>query len=370
MKVWKFSKYIVVALVLTIGAGIWAAYGTAEGMSRSAIFPMGEAEQAERFQKHQAEYIWPTSQYDRIAFVNLEKDYYAVQRIVHMENYSSYYRIVDRNDQTIKDLSEYEIEFVWDEDSISGKYSRDYVTACDGTQRQWYVIDRDTLEVYPAGTNFITMHPETGCYMPIHTQGQVFPGYQVRSPEGEILLESDVPIRMASDPGYVIRMPEDQELTQIVDMKSGEVIYESRGTEVIEDYDHGFIVIHGTAPGFDREGNPAMLSCVYLMGPDFKPALDGRLFFSKVNITDQYIYGEAIIDGYLEGEQNRNVADGEWNITVVVYSHEGKLLFEGKKGDAIIDPIRGGTLAVCRRNEPDQDWKYVYVKLTEGGAVS
>ncbi len=367
MKVCKFSKYITAALILTIGAAAWAGYKTAEAFARSPIFPMDAEEQAERFQKHQAEYIWPTSKYDRIAFVNLEKDYYAVQRIVHMEGYPSYYRIVNREGNLIKDLAEYEIEFVWDEDSISGKYSRDYVTACDRTQRQWYVIDRDTLEVYPAGKNFITMHPETGCYMPEHTQGQVFPGYQVRSPEGEVLLESDVRIRMASDPGYIIRMPEDQELTQIVDMESGEVIYESRETEVIEDYDHGFTVIHGTAPGFNREGNPATISCFYVLGPDFKPGLEGRLFSSRVNITDQYIYGEAMVDGYLTGENNREVVDGEWNRTVVVYSHDGQLLFEGEKGDFLLDPMEGGTLAVCRRNEPNQDWKYVYVKLTEGG---
>ena len=370
MKVWKFSKYIAAALVLTIGAAVWAGYETAKAYERSPILPVSEEEQAEDFQKHQAQYIWKTSQYNRVAFVNLEKDYYAVQRVVHMEGYPSYYRIVDRNDNLIKDLAEYEIEFVWGDDSISGLYSRDYVTACDGEQEQWYVIDRDTLEVYPAGTNFITMHPETGCYMPEHTQGQVFPGYQVRSPEGEILLGSDVPIRMASDPGYVIRMPEDQELTQIVDMESGEVLYESWGTEVIEDYDHGFIVIHGTAPGFDREGKPGTLSCFYVLGPDFKPALDGRLFTSRVSITDQYVYGQAMIDGYLTGDNNREVANGQWNHTAAVYNHEGELLFDGKQGDAIIDPIRGGTLAVCRRNKPDQDWKYVYVKLAEGGTAA
>ena len=370
MKVWKFSKYIAAALVLTVGAAVWAGYETAKVYERSPILPVSAEEEAERFQKHQAEYIWSTSKYDRIAFINLEKDYYAVQRIVHMEGYPSYYCIVDRDGTLIKDLAEYEIGFVWDEDSISGLYSRDYVTACDGEQEQWYVIDRDTLEVYPAGTNFITMHPETGCYMPEHTQGQVFPGYQVRSPEGEILLEIDVPIRMASEPGYVIRMPEDQELTQIVDMESGEVLYESRGTEVIEDYDHGFTEINGTAAGINQEGNPGILSCCYVLGPDFKPALDGRLFSSRVTITNQYIYGEAIVDGYLEKEDNLEVVDGEWNRTVVVYSHDGKLLFEGERGDFLLDSMQGDTLPVCRRNTHNRDWKYVYVKLTEGGAAS
>ena len=77
-----------------------------------------------------------------------------------------------------------------------------------------------------------------------------------------------------------------------------------------------------------------------------------------------------MIDGYLTGDNNREVANGQWNHTAAVYNHEGELLFDGKQGDAIIDPIRGGTLAVCRRNKPDQDWKYVYVKLAEGGTAA
>ena len=367
MKVWKFSKYITVALLLTIAAGSTAAFRTVKGMERSPIFPVSSEEQAVQFQKHQAEYIWPTSQYDRVDFINLEKDYYAVQRIIHMEGYPSYYRIVDRNDKTIKDLTEYEIEFVWDGDSITGNYSRDYVTACNGTQRKWYIIDRDTLEVFPAGTNFINMHPETGYYMPEPTQGQTFPGYQVMSPEGEILLESKDPIQMTSDPGYVIRTISNQDVTQLVDMETGEVLYESRGTEAIEDYDHGFLRINGTAPGKDREGNPGTISCCYMLGSDFKPALGGRLFKDRMTVTSEYIYGRAIIGGYLDGEDNREPADGQWNTTVVVYNHDGQLLFEGQQGDLLLEPMQGDTLAVCRRSAPDSDWKYVYVKLTEGG---
>ncbi len=369
MKVWKFSKYITAALVLTVAAGAWAAYRVADSAAQSPILPVSEAERAEAFQKHQAKYIWPTSDYSRLAFINLEKDYYAVQRIIHMEGYPSWYRIVDRNDRTIKDLAEYEIGFVWGNDSISGLYSRDYVTACDDEQDEWYVIDRDTLEVYPAGNNYITMHSETGYYIPSDEGSGT--GYEIRSPEGEVLFRSEDPIRMTSEPGYVIRMPEGQKVTQLVDMETGDVLYESRGTEVIEDYERGFTRINGTAPGIDREGNPGSLSCCYFLGPDFKPALDGRLFSSReIYVTDRYIYGPAFIGGYLEGDNNREAANGQWNHTVVVYNHDGQLLFEGEQGDFLLDPIQGDTLAVRRRNLQTREAKYVYVRLTEGGAVS
>lgn len=368
MKVFRFSKFITAALVLTMAAGGWAAYQTAEELNRSPILPLSEEKETERFQKHQAKYIWPTSEYTRLAFINLEKDYYAVQRVVHMEGYPSYYRIVNRDDRTIKDLTEYEIGFVWDEDSIPGLYSRDYITACDEEQDDWYIIDRDTLEIYPAGKNYITMHPETGYYIP-GVNGEDT-GHQVRSPKGEVLLESEDPIRMTSDTGYVIRLPEDQKLTQLVDMESGEVVYESRGTEVIEDYDHRFTLMNGTAPGWNRADEYGTIGCFYVLGPDFQPALDGRLFKSRVNVTDRYIYGEAIIGGYLDGKDNRDVANGEWNSTVVVYNHDGQLLFEGEQGDFLMDPMQGNTLAIRRTNQQNQDTGYVYVTLTEGGVVS
>ena len=363
MKVWKFSKYITAAVLLTIAVGGWTAYKTVDNLGNSTFFPRNEEERAELLQKRQAQYIWPTSDYYRLSFVNLEKDYYAVQQRTSVYGEPSYYRIVDRNGQTIKDLAEYEISFVWDEYTLYGHYSRDYVTACDEEQEYWYVIDRDTLEVYPAGKNYITMHPETGYYIPESDANYI--GYQVCSPEGEILWESEDPIRMASQPGYLIRMPEGQDVTQIVEMETGAVIYESFGTEVIEDYDHGFIWISGMAPGWNRDGEPAALSCHYLLGPDFKPALDGRIFSSReIYITDEYICGVAFIGGYLDGANNHEVADGQWNHTVVAYDHEGKLLFEGKQGDSLLNPPYGDTLAVYQQNR-----KYMHVKLTEGGAV-
>ena len=262
---------------------------------------------------------------------------------------------------------EYGIEYVHDENSLYGYYSQDYVVALDRESDLSYVINRDTLEVYPTGVNFITMHPVTGYYIPEQNNKDI--GYEVRSPEGEILLESKDPIQMTSDPGYVIRTISNQDVTQLVDMETGEVLYESRGTEAIEDYDHGFLRINGTAPGNDREGNPGTISCCYMLGPDFKPALGGRLFIDRMTVTSEYIYGRAIIGGYLDGEDNRETADGQWNTTVVVYNHDGQLLFEGQQGDLLLEPMQGNTLAVCRRSAPDSDWKYVYVKLTEGGTA-
>ena len=365
MKVWKFSKYIAAALVLTIGAAVWAGYETAKAYERSPILPVSEEEQAEDFQKHQAQYIWKTSQYNRVAFVNLEKDYYAVQRVVHMEGYPSWTGIMNRDGILIKDLSEYGIEYVHDENSLYGYYSQDYVVALDRESDLSYVINRDTLEVYPTGVNFITMHPVTGYYIPEQNNKDI--GYEVRSPEGEILLESKDPIQMTSEPGYVIRTISDQNVTQLMDMETGEVLYESQGKEVIEDYDHGFLRINGTAPGKDREGNPGTISCCYMLGSDFKPALGGRLFKDRMSVTSKYIYGEAIFGGYLDGEDNRETMDGQWNTTVVVYNHDGQLLFEGQQGDFLLEPMQGDTLAVCRRSAPDRDWKYVYVKLAEGG---
>ena len=177
MKVWKFSKYIAAALVLTIGAAVWAGYETAKAYERSPILPVSEEEQAEDFQKHQAQYIWKTSQYNRVAFVNLEKDYYAVQRVVHMEGYPSWTGIMNRDGILIKDLSEYGIEYVHDENSLYGYYSQDYVVALDRESDLSYVINRDTLEVYPTGVNFITMHPVTGYYIPEQNNKDI--GYEV-----------------------------------------------------------------------------------------------------------------------------------------------------------------------------------------------
>ena len=113
MKVWKFSKYIAAALVLTVGIGVWAGLDIKYQYENYDLMPKTGDDLNERILRYKLGNVWGTRKYDHVQVINQEKGWYAVWNY-GWDGYEPC-SIVNTDGELVKSLEEYGISYVWPE---------------------------------------------------------------------------------------------------------------------------------------------------------------------------------------------------------------------------------------------------------------
>lgn len=368
MKVWKFSKYIAAALVLTVATAVWAGMDIKYQYENYDLMPKTGDDLNERILRYKLGNVWGTRKYDHVQVINQEKGWYAVWNY-GWDGYEPC-SIVNADGELVKSLEEYGISYVWPEPvydiMLTGSQDTAYLRAEDRETGLEYFIDRNTLEVFETGQSGVFFHVSGEYYLT--NEGGDY-GRSVLTPQGELVYQASVPLAPTEMKGYIIeKHSRENGADRLIEMASGHILYTAEPGEEIEDYRSGFIVIKTECKGtMDHKS----VTCRYLLDENLQPALDGRLFYI-VYFSDDFIFGVAYIDGYLGSEENQFINGEFYNRTAVAYSLDGQLLFEGKLGDSVAE-YENGTLQIdayiAGARPPKDRHQYINLKkqLEEGG---
>lgn len=346
----KISKYVTIVLVLTLAAAGWLSWKVQDDTQKYGLHPQTREELLDNWARYMTENIWETSKYPFQEVVNREKGYFAVT------DDEGFCRIVDRSGTLIKSLDQYKISHVgtfWIYDYVPEKY----IVGVDrsGAFDEFYLIDRETLELHYIGRNSIIMHPSENYYLEMDENDGGRYIFRVKSIEGEVLCESHLPLKMCTEEGYLI-----ENGARLLELETGEEICRFTDGEQAADYCHGFYVMKGN--GTEK----ALKHDRYLLDGLLQPAFDGRIFYAGPYFTENYVYGRVYSSGYLGCDPScftDAMDDSRCLLTCAVYTHDGKLVYEGERNSRI-EVIRNHTAVV---EHAHGERRYEYINLTELG---
>jgi len=389
----RISKYITIVLVLTLAAAGWLGWSIKSYTSENAVLAATEGEMKKEWIRYQMATFWGTRNYGFGCIINADKDYYGVRNTPEES-----YKIVDKKGNLLKDLEEYGIDMIYSEDIVNGETGR-YLAAIDRVTEDYrfYFIDRETLDVYETGCSWLSFHESGEYYLASQMVGYNINTLTAKHCTGTVLYESEYPMALTSDRGYVIEQlyynddwlaertgmtleelgdadlfdelePEYMEgNSRLVELETGKIIYTAKAGETIKNYAGGLLEMMGKADVIDAEtGGQKKTECWYLLDENFKPALNGQLF-SSVDVMDGYIIGLGYRDAYLHGQENYFRKDDRMNWCAMIFDRDGTLLYEGKPDSRIsaLEDVRGDFAAVRMLRGTVSGDRIEYVKLSE-----
>ena len=323
-------------------------------LTEQGIIPQTEEELAVTKTEYLASQFWKTRKYRQQVVINEEKGYIAVESgDTYLEEGG--WKITDRNGNLLCDLRPYGI------DSVYSSSDKSYVIAATADTITYFLIDRETLEVFDTGCSHVALHPVGGYYLVYDEDDPQKNMREVRTPDGKILLRTKDPLWLATEEGYVIEEPEGGEgKSCLIRLDTGETVYTALKDCRILDRVQGYTVLLDS--GEMRPG----ISCMYsvLLDENFQPALDGRRF-GYVEFTERYIYGPVYPDEEAVCPDDR-FTDRAPHYSAI-FALDGELIYRGKMGDDFNGVY--GDLAVIFRTTTahggKQKYRHVYIDLKE-----
>ena len=267
-----------------------------------------------------------------VKIINSEEGYFAV------EPQENKVEIVDLSGNTIL-----KTDFIRMEEKAGN-----YIPGYDGIS--WWLLDCTSLEMKPVSVLNAELH-QSGEYMVGNVIGEPN-GWAIEDVmTGEILLESDRPLILPQQKGYVIKLgtEDGSERDQIINLSTGETEYTAGQWESIIDGNCGFWEIW-YAEAYEYQGRPGTWHCKYILDENYEPAFDGQLF-SDIYLTDKVICGEMRNVATLEAF--REHADSSDYVCIMTY--DGEILYKmpPESKSMLMDAF--GNYAVMRDNN-DKNW--------------
>lgn len=351
---WKISWFVTGLTTFLLTTALLLSLSVYRELTEQGIRPQPEEELAATRTEYLADHFWKTRKFRQQVVINEEKGYIAVESgDTYLEERG--WEITDRNGNLLCDLRPYSIDMVY-----SGS-DKSYVIAATADTITYFLIDRETLEVFDTGCSHVTLHPVGGYYLVYDEDDPQKNMREVRTPEGKILLRTKDPLWLATEEGYVIEEPEGGEgESRLIRLDTGETVYTApKGCRIL-DRAQGYTVLLDS--GEMRPG----IFCMYsvLLDENFQPALDGRRF-GYVEFTERYIYGSVYPDEEAVCPDDR-VTDRAPHYSAI-FALDGELIYRGKMGDDFNGVY--GDLAVIFRTAPahggKQKYRHVYIDLKE-----
>lgn len=277
-----------------------------------------------------------------VKIVNDEKGYFAV------EPEDKNVEIVDKNRQTLL-----KTDFIQ-----MGEKAGNYIPGYDGIS--WWLVDCTDLEMKQVSVLNAELH-RSGEYMVGNTIGETN-GWAVEDAvTGEILLESDRPLILPQQKGYVIKLGSEDgtERDQIISLSTGEAEYTAGQWETIIDGNGGFWEIWYDE-AYEYQGRPGHRFCKYMLDENYEPAFDGQLF-SNIYLTDSIICGEMRNVAALEAFRE----DSDPSDFVFVMNYDGEILYQMQPESKCMLIDASGSYAVMRDNN-NKNW---LLEVQENGGV-
>ncbi|MBQ8562539.1 MAG: hypothetical protein IJ443_01450 [Firmicutes bacterium] len=277
-----------------------------------------------------------------VKIVNSEEGYFAV------EPHENKVEIVDLTGQSILKTNFIQM----------GEKAGNYIPGYDGIS--WWLLDCTSLEMKQVSILNAVLH-QSGEYMVGNVIDEVN-GWAIEdSATGEILLESDCPLILTQQKGYVIKLGSEDggQRDQIINLKTGEAEYTADQWEMVKDGNAGFWEIWYEEV-YEYQGRPGTRFCKYILDENYELAFDGQLF-SEIYLTDAVICGEMRNAATLEAFREKS----DPSDFVFIMNYDGQMLYKMQPESKCMMIDAFGNYAVMRDNN-NKNW---LLEVQENGGV-
>lgn len=339
---------LITVLLLTVGAYLL----TKNRIENYIYMPVDRAEQ---IVLTKGKYIYPTKDYDTVELANLEKEYFAV------ENPGETLKIVDKEGNILFDTK---VDGAW----LPVEYG---IAVTAGGKQNVVLVDTSREKMIVTSYDEVVLHPSGNYYLGINyvwaddPEG-TYSRYTVEDFDGNVLLQSEVPLELTADEGYVVcwtqpvseSYEEDGGTYYLYNFQTKEIVYRCNPGERLIDRAFGYTILSASYPVGDGFYNGGYR----FLDKTFQGAMNEQVFWD-VQVYDDFI-GVTALDGVYYNQVNQIPNDIRDLFQPRVYNEEGTLIYEGAMGQELVD-LYGDIIVTTKQLKGPN--KHFYARLTEGG---